>query len=350
MTAKLNWGILATGMIARKFAHDLPGSRTGRLVAVGSRSLAAAEKFAADFGNTKRDGLGAIRAHGSYEALLADPEVQAVYIAPPHPQHLEWTLRAAEAGKHILCEKPLALNRADTDRMVAAARRHKVFLMEAFMYRCHPQTARLAELVRDKAIGELRVIEATFAVNFPFDPAHRIYNKALGGGGILDLGCYPVSFARLLAGAVLGRSFAEPLEFKGGGRLNAVTGVDEYAAATAVFPGGITAQLACGMCVAQEIRARLHGTAGWIDVPVPFFPGLEGRDDRIVLHRAGATAPEEIVFKGGMGLYGREADIVGEAVARGELESPAMSLADTLGNMTVLDQWRQQLGVRYPGE
>ena len=342
MTAKLNWGILATGMIARKFATDLPGSRTGRLVAVGSRTREAAEKFAADFSG--------VRAHGSYEALLADPEVQAVYIAPPHPQHLEWTLRAAAAGKHILCEKPLALNRTDAGRMIDAARQHSVFLMEAFMYRCHPQTARLAELVCNGAIGELRVIQATFSVNFPFDPAHRLYNKALGGGGILDLGCYPVSFSRRMAGAALGRIFAEPLEFRGGGRLNAVTGVDEYAAATAVYPGGITAQLACGMCAGQDIQARLHGTAGWIDVPVPFFPGLEGRADRIFLHRPGAKAPEEIIFAGGIGLYGQEADIVAEAVARGEMEAPNMSHADTLGNLAALDQWRRQLGVRYTGE
>jgi len=120
MTAKLNWGILATGMIARKFAMDLPTSQTGRLVAVGSRSRESAQRFAADFGG--------VRAHGSYEALLADPEVQAVYIAPPHPQHLEWTMRAAAAGKHILCEKPIAMNRADAVRMVDAARQHQVFL------------------------------------------------------------------------------------------------------------------------------------------------------------------------------------------------------------------------------
>ena len=339
MTDKLNWGILATGLIARKFAVDLPGSRTGRLVAVGSRNAETARKFAADFGQ--------IRAHGSYEALLADPEVQAVYIAPPHPQHLEWTLKAAAAGKHILCEKPLALNRADSERMVAAARTHRVLLMEAFAYRCHPQTARLVELIRSQAIGELRLIQASFAVNFPFDPAHRMYNKALGGGGILDLGCYPVSFSRLMAGAAVGQPFVEPLEFKGAGRLNAVTRVDEYAAATATFPGGITAQLACGMCVAQEIHARLYGTTGWIDIPAPFSPSLGGRADRILIHRPGVPVPEEIVFAGGRGLYSYEADAVAEALARGERESPAMDLADTLGNMAVLDDWLAQLGVRY---
>jgi len=342
MSARLNWGILATGGIARKFATELPGSRTGRLVAVGSRTQAAADKFAADFPGT--------RAHGSYEALLADPGVAAVYIANPHPGHLEWTLKAAAAGKHILCEKPLALNRADAARAVAAARQHGVFLMEAFMYRCHPQTARLAELVRGGAIGELRAIHANFTVPFKFDPAHRIFAKDLGGGAILDLGCYPVSFSRRMAGAALGRVCAEPLALAGTGRLNAVTGADEFAAATLTFPGGITAQISCSSCVPLEIRARLLGTAGWIDVPTPFHPGNQDRPAEILLHRPGATGPERIVVEGALSLYTLEADTVGEAITHGELESVVMNHADTLANMAALDAWRAAVGMRYDGE
>lgn len=342
MAGKLNWGILATGGIARKFAEALPASRTGRLVAVGSRTPEAAGKFAADFPG--------IRAHGSYAALLADPGVTAVYIATPHPSHLEWTLRAAAAGKHILCEKPLALNRADAERMVAAARTHGVFLMEAFMYRCHPQTARLAELVRDGAIGELRAIHAHFTVPFKFDPAHRIFAKELGGGAILDLGCYPVSFSRRMAGAAVGQPWAEPLGFQGSGRLNAVTGADEYAAATVAYPGGITAQLTCSSCVPREIRARLIGTAGWIEVPAPYHPGHPDMPRGFTLHRTGMAAPETMFAEVPQPLYAVEADTVGEAIARGEREAPAMSHADTLGNMAALDAWRAAVGMRYDGE
>lgn len=338
MTDRLRWGILSTGGIARKFATDLRAAQRGQLVAVGSRAPEAAARFAADFGG--------VRAHGSYDALLADPEVQAVYIAPPHPQHLEWAVRAAEAGKHLLCEKPLTLRRADAEQVVAAARRHDVLLMEAFMYRCHPQTARLVELVRSGAIGALRGIEATFAVDLPFDPAQRAYNRALGGGGILDLGCYPVSFARLLAGAALDRPMAEPVEFKAVGRRNAVTDVDEYAAAVAVFPGGVVARLACGFSGPRQIFARLHGTLGTIEIPVPFFPGQEGRAERIILQRAGA-APEEMVFPAGRPLYACEADAVADALTAGAREVPAMTPADTLGNMAVLDEWLAQVGVRY---
>ncbi|MBI2511678.1 MAG: Gfo/Idh/MocA family oxidoreductase [Opitutae bacterium] len=336
MSDGLQWGILGTGTIARRFASDIRESRTSRLVAIGSRAQETADRFAAEFGG--------VRAHGSYAALLADPTVQAVYIAPPHPQHLEWTLAAAAAGKHILCEKPLAVRGSDAQRMVEVARRRGVLLMEAFMYRCHPQTARLAELIRSGAIGELRMIDATFAVDFPFDAAHRAYNRELGGGGILDLGCYPVSFARRMAGAAQGRAFVEPVQFKGIGRLNATTHVDEYAAAVATFGNGIVARLACGFAGPREICARLHGTGGLIEIPTPFFPGAEAR---FTLRRADAAEPEEIAVPAPGPLYALEADAVADALARGEREVAAMTPADTLGNMAVLDEWLAQLGVSY---
>jgi predicted dehydrogenase len=341
MATKLNWGIMTTGGIARKFATDLPHSRTGQFAAVGSRNLETAGAFAREFGG---------RAHGSYEALFADPDIPVVYVAPPHPLHAEWAIKALEAGKHVLCEKPLALNRADAERIIAAARRRRVFLMEAFMYRCHPQTAALVDLVRDGAIGELRLIQAHFSVAREFDREHRLFKKALGGGAILDLGCYPVSFARLLAGAALGRRFAEPLEFRATGRLRPETGTDEYATAVAKFPGDVVAELACGSTIVHDISARIYGTKGWLEVPTPFFPGLDGRDDKFFLHRAGSTTPQEFDFPcRGRPLYAHEADAVGDALARGELESTAMSHDDTLGNMAMLDDWRAQVGVDYAG-
>jgi predicted dehydrogenase len=343
MTAKLNWGILTTGWIARKFVTDLMQSRTGRLVAVGARRLADAEKFARDFGG--------VRAHGSYDALLADPEVQAVYIGTPHPLHVEWAVKAAAAGKHILCEKPLTLNLAETQRIIAAAREHGVLLMEAYMYRCHPQTLKLVELVRDGAIGEIRLIRAAFSVRRDFDPEHRMFKRELGGGAILDLGCYPVSFSRLIAGAAIGRPFADPVEFEATGRVHPQAQTDEYAAAVVKYPGDILAELSCGSTIVQDMSARIYGTKGWLDVPSPFTPGLEGRDEKILLHRDGAARPEEIIVPGGgMGLYAYEADAVAGALARGEREVAEMSWADTIGNMTTLDAWRAAAGVHYAGE
>lgn len=339
MAGKLDWGIVTTGLIARKFATDLRQSRTGRFVAVGARRLEDARKFAADFGGGS--------AHGSYAGLIADPAVRAVYIGTPHPGHAEWAIEAARAGKHVLCEKPLTLSLADTERVLAAARRHDVLLMEAFMYRFHPQTRRLVELVRAGAIGELRLIRASFNIVMPFEPAHRMFNRALGGGTILDLGCYPVSFARHLAGAAHGREFIEPEEFHGTGRLHPVAGADDFATAVARFPGDILAELSCGATHLDRNSAQLHGTAGWIDVPCPFTPGLLGRDERIVVHRPGQT-PEEIVIRsGGAGLYAFEADAFAEALARGAREVPLATHADTLGTARLLDRWLAAVGVKY---
>ena len=341
MPAKLNWGIMTTGLIARKFATDLRQSRTGRLAAVGARKLADAEKFAADFGGA--------RAHGSYAALLADRAIDAVYLGTPHPWHAEWAIRAAAAGKHILCEKPLTLRRADTERVIAAARQHSVLLMEAFMYRLHPQTRKLVELVRSGAIGELRLIRASFNVLVNFDPEHRMFKRELGGGAILDLGCYPVSFSRHLAGAALGRVFAEPEEFHGAGRLHPQAGTDEFATAIARYPGGILAELSCGSTCLNDNSAQLHGTTGWIDVPNPFTPGLLGQPEKIIVHRRNG-APETIeITSPGMGLYAYEADAVAAALERGDREVPEAPWADTLGIAGLLDEWLAAGGVRYDG-
>ena len=341
MTGKLNWGIMTTGWIARKFVTDLRQSRTGRLAAVGARQLADAGKFAADFGGA--------RAHGSYAALLADPEVQAVYIGTPHPGHKEWALRAIAAGKHVLCEKPLTLNLADTQSLIDAARAKGVLLMEAYMYRCHPQTLKLAELVRSGAIGDLRLIRASFNVFREFDPEHRIFKRALGGGAILDLGCYPVSFSRLIAGAGQGKPFAQPVEFHATGRLHPLTQTDDYGAAVVKYPGEVIAEISCGSTVLPDISARIYGSKGWLDVPTPFFPGLEGKTDRFFLHRHGAGAPEEFTFPVSMGLYAYEADAVAEAITRGEREVSQMTWADTIGNTTMLDAWLAAVGVNYDG-
>lgn len=341
MKSKLAWGILGTGRIAHAFAGHLPQSRTGRLVAVGSRTSEAATAFGKEFGLD--------RCHGSYEALLADPSVQAVYISTPHPFHAEWAIKAAEAGKHILCEKPLAMNHAEAMAVIEAARRHDVFLMEAFMYRCHPQTVRLAELVRSKVVGEARLIEAAFSFGAKFSAASRIFSNALGGGGILDVGCYPVSAVRLVAGLAIGREFAEPLEFKGAG-LVGKAGVDEFAAATLSFPGGILAQIATGVSISLPHMLRVHGTKGMITVPQPWLPAREGGETRIIVQVVGRSKPREIVVRTKLPLYAIEADTVAAHLERRQAPSPFMSWADTLGNMRCLDRWREECGVVYESE
>lgn len=337
----LAWGILGTGTIAHTFAEGLVRSRTGKLVAVGSRQIASATAFAA-----KQSG---VKAHGSYDDLLADPDVHAVYISTPHPLHAEWSIKAARAGKHILCEKPLTLNHAEAVRVVEEARAHGVFLMEAFMYRCHPQTARLVELLRSGAIGEVGVIQATFSFRTDFDAKGRHFANELGGGGILDVGCYTTSMARLIAGARQGLPFLDPTRITGVARLHPATGTDLYALATAEFAGGMLAQLASGVNLNQDTGLRVFGSAGAIHVPTPFVFSREGGTSTIHLQRDGKD-PEVIVIDCPDYLYALEADAVADALAAGWRESPFMSVADSLGNMRALDDWRASAGLVYESE
>lgn len=340
-TRIVNWGILAPGRIAEKFARGVAASNSGRLAAVGSRSGERAREFA------QRHGIG--RAHDSYEALLADAEVEIVYIATPHPMHLEWMIKAARAGKHILCEKPLGLNRAEAERMIATARECGVFLMEAFMYRCHPQTEKITELIRAGALGEVGLVQAAFGYNRPFDSESRSWRNELGGGGILDVGCYPVSFSRLVAGAAEGKGnvFLDPVAVNGAGVTHPQTGVDVCAAATLKFPTGMMAQVSTSVGLQQENTARIYGTKGWLHVIEPWTPSRnEGGRARMRLHRAeGGT--EEIVLPYQENEYALEADVAAACVVAGKHEARQMGWADSLGNAAALDRWLEVAGVRY---
>jgi predicted dehydrogenase len=339
MPDRIRWGILGTGNIAGVFAKALPATRTGRLFGVGSRSQASADAFARQF--------GVERAYGSYEAILADAEIDAVYISTPHPLHKPWAIAAAQAKKHILCEKPLGMNAAEGQEMIDAARANDVFLMEAFMYRCHPQIAQVIDLIRGGAIGEVRAIAASFSFMAPDpNPAGRLLNKSLGGGGILDVGCYPVSFSRLVAGAAAGLNASiDPLEVKGIAHLG-LSGVDEWAAAVLRFPNDVLAQVSTGVLLDQENSARVYGTKGSLYLPTPWVPQEEVK---LVLTRAGRD-PEDILVRSRENAYSLEADVLGDHLAARQAPFPAMSWDDTLGNLRTLDAWRREVGLEYEGE
>ena len=338
MNQKLQWGIIGTGAIARKFALGLAESKTGKLVAIGSRSLDSAKNFTAEF---------PAAAHGSYEALLGDPQVEAVYISTPHPMHAEWAIKAAGARKHVLCEKPLTINLAQAKAVIDAAKRNNVFLMEALMYRCHPQTIRLVELIRNKIIGEVRLIQATFSfATGDYNLDGRLLNNALAGGGILDVGCYCTSMSRLIAGAAVGKPFDEPVEFVGSGHVGAQSRVDEYAIASLKFPGGILAQLACGVQLNLENTVRITGTEGSIVVPSPWVVTRAPGFSKIIIFKD--HVPQEVVIEAQHGLYAIEADHVAQYIdAR---QSPLVPWDDTLGNMRALDLWRKSVGVVYDAD
>ncbi|MEQ7010753.1 aldo/keto reductase [Actinopolymorpha sp. B17G11] len=342
-TQNVRWGILGPGRIAGRFAADLPSSETGRLVAVASRDLARAKSFA--------DKHGADHAYGSYDELLADDTVDAVYIATPHPQHAEWAIRAAEAGKHLLCEKPLTVNHAQATAVFEAARRHDVFAMEAYMYRCNPRTVRLAELIRSGAIGAVHQIQATFAFGSSGDPENRLFRQDLAGGGILDVGGYATSMARLLAGAARGQAFADPDEIDGVGHIGRDNRIDEWAVATLRFAASgsdpsITAHVATGVRRSAENAVRVFGSEGYLVVGYPWGAGRDGNPTTIEVHRVGAD-PEIIEFAAGR-PYALEADTV--AAHLEARQAPAMSWADTLGNMATLDRWRAAIGLEYDAE
>ncbi|HEX8325813.1 MAG TPA: aldo/keto reductase [Tepidisphaeraceae bacterium] len=342
MNAKIRWGLLGTGAIARCLAENLPQSRTGVLSAVGSRTAESAQKFA--------DKHNIPRVHGSYDALLADPEVDAVYISTPHPMHAEWTIKAVRAGKHVLCEKPFTLNHAEALAVIDAAAAAGVTVMEAFMWRCHPQTTEILRLIREKAIGDVKLINASFGFKSGFNADSRTWSNGLAGGGIMDVGCYAVSAARLFAGAATGQSFADPLQVAAVGHL-AETGVDSIAVACLKFPGGIVAQAATALTMNPDNDLKIFGTDGWIHVPNPWVADRSKPiDGKILVHHAGTT--RQIDVPAGISTYAMEVDAFAAAVQNGtgQAASPAMTWADTLGQARTLDQWRTAVGVIYKSE
>ncbi len=328
----LHWGILGSGRIAHTFAGALATTASGTLVAVAARDGERAAQFAAEV-NAADD----VHAHAGYDALLADPGVDAVYVATPHSHHAEWTIRALEAGKHVLVEKPMGLNHAETMAMVDTAQQSGRLLMEAFMYRVHPQTRRLVELVRDGAIGELRHVSAAFGYHATFAPAGRLFANTLAGGAVLDVGCYPVSMARLLLDA-------EPSRIRAHGHLG-TTGVDEWSAAQLEFEGGATAQVATAISLNLDNSVRVFGSRGHIEVPNPWLCADADGNWAFTLHPHGRDP--ELISGTSDPLFALEAEHVARLVESGRSASPLVSWEDSLGNAIALDTWRNEIGLTY---
>lgn len=338
---KLRWGIIGAAGIAKAFALGVQHSKTGEMLAIASRTLEKADEFAKE--------CKIPRKYGSYEELLADKDLQAVYIATPHPMHAEWAIKAAEAGKHILCEKPAALNYWELMAMIESAKDNNVFFMEAFMYRCHPQTKELVKLLRKKIIGDIRVIQATFSFHAGFNPESRLFKNQLGGGGILDVGCYCTSMSRLIAGVANGKDFTEPLSLKAFAHIGK-SNVDEWSVACAKFENDIIANLATGVAVNQDNVVKIFGSEGNITIPSPWVPSREGGTTKIIVKRNDEKESSEIVISTNEWLYGIEADTVAEFLENREAKFPAMSHADSLGNILMLDAWRREIGLEYDAE
>lgn len=318
------WGILSTGQIARHFTEDLLRMPDAEVLAVGSRSQEAADRFAAEYGIP--------RAYGTWRGLAADADVDVVYVATPHSGHHEATMTCLRAGRGVLSEKPFALDRAQAEEMAAAARDAGVFLMEAMWMRFFPAVHTIAGLVADGAIGEVTAVHADFGLTGEYAPTHRLRSRALGGGALLDLGVYPVTFAHLFLGA--------PQVVQARARLSA-DGVDENTGMLFGYASGAIAALTCSLVGDSPRRAVVTGTKGRIEVPRDFF-----RPTRFTLTR---DERDDEVFEtpvDGWG-YHYEAAEVHHCLAAGLTESPVLPLAETLAVMGTLDAVRAQIGVSY---
>ncbi|MGY5764908.1 aldo/keto reductase [Brachybacterium sp. DNPG3] len=335
MSNRLRWAVLGPGGIARRFATQLPHSEHGVLVGAGSRDPERARAFAEEFG------LGEGAVVGTYEEVLASEEVDAVYVSVVHTAHAELAIAALEAGKHVLCEKPLAVNHGTAMAMADAARRTGGTLLEAFMYRFHPQTLKVLELVADGTIGELVHVDASFS----FDTGRRegrLFDPAVAGGGILDVGCYPLSLARLVAGAAAGTTVQEPTSLVGHGSLGP-TGVDEWATAQLTFAGDATASLRTGVRLDDPQSATITGTRGVIRLDEPWALG-ERQSIRVDVV---GEDRREIEISGAW-PYALEADAVAAAAGSGDV--PGWDLEASLGQARLLDSWRAQIGLQYAFE
>ncbi|GAA1433293.1 hypothetical protein GCM10009616_24940 [Microlunatus lacustris] len=328
------WAVLGPGAIARKFVAQLPASRRGVLVAVGSSDPARAAAFAVEHGLPAAAGTG-------YAEVLADPAVDAVYVATVHTTHARLTLDALAAGKHVLGEKPLAPDQASVRTMVDAARASGRSLVEAFKFRFHPQTVALLDLLATGRIGEVAHVDAAFSFRAP-ERSGRLFELGTAGGGILDVGGYPVAFARAVAGAATGQRFAEPERLRAVGVLGP-TGVDEWSVAQLDFPGGVTASVRTGIRLAGPNTVTVHGSHGTVHLAEPW---THGPDSSLLVSVVDAE-PEPVEFTG-VHPFALEADALAASVGVGE--APEMSLDDSLGNAAVLDRWRAAIGLRYPFE
>jgi predicted dehydrogenase len=307
----LNWGLLSTARINRALIPPLQVSKRNHLLAVASRTQESADKYAREHKIS--------RAYGTYAALLADPEIDVIYNSLPNHLHAEWTIKAIEAGKHVLCEKPLALSVEAVDAIKAAARRHGRVVAEAFMYRHHPQTLKVQELVRSGSLGTLKLVRGSFCYILNREGNIRI-DPAMGGGSIWDVGCYPISYAR----AVIGE---DPLEVFGW-QVTGPTGTDDTFVGQMRFEQDIHVQFDCSFIIPFQVFMEIVGSEGTLRIPEPYKPYT---DEKIYLTRGDKT---ETIKIQGQELYLGEVEDMADAILLGH--DPRISLDDSRANVAVI--------------
>ena len=323
----IKWGILGTGGIASAFAKDLAFAKNTEKTAVGSRTRESATKFAEEHGVS--------RAYGSYEELVQDSDVDAIYIATPHPFHKENVLACLRAGKAVLCEKPFTMNSGELEEIIQFARDKKLFLMEAMWTRFLPPIVKAREWIDSGKIGEVLLVKADFGFRAPWDPEWRLLNPALGGGALLDVGIYPVSFAAMIFGT-------NPEKILSSAHIGE-TGVDEQFSIIMSYPSGKTATLNGALRVGLTNEAYIHGTEGYIRIPS--FHSAKSA----TLYKDGKEVEAFKDDRKSAG-YAFEIDEAGRCLNQGLLESSVIPLDESLEIMKLMDEIRGQWGLKYPFE
>jgi predicted dehydrogenase len=323
---KFNWGILGTGGIARAFAQDLNLIQGHTIGAVGSRTLENAQKFSATFGGT---------AYGSYEELVTDPTINAIYVATPHPAHHDNVVMALDAGKPVLCEKPFSVNAREAQSMVDAAARNGVALMEAMWARFLPHYGKVREIVESGVLGPILSIHADHGQRLADKGISRLVEPDLAGGALLDLGIYPVSFAHMILGTPSHITSDSVMTEKG---------VDAQTSMILTYEGGAQAVLTTTMIEQTPCRAVVAGLNGWLEIDRTFYNPAAMR----VILNDGSTTEYPNTYKG-HGLR-EQAEVFKQLVLIGKLESEILTWKDTVDIMKTLDAVREQIGLKYPFE
>lgn len=334
----LNWGIAGTGNIARAFALALHHIENACAYGIAGRNPEKARAFAFEH-DIKHS-------FDSFDAMFQDPDIDVIYVCPPHPFHAELSCRALEHGKHVLCEKPMTMNMDDLHKMYALAEKHNRILLEGYMYRHHPQTEKLVALLNDRTIGNVKALDVSFCFACKFDPASRLFDPALGGGAVWDVGGYPLSMANLVAAAAANRNRPQPPERLEAVAILAENGVDLQSTAVAVYSNGIIARMTAGCDSNQDNTLRIYGSRGKITVFDPWVCDRKNPPHGRILIELNGEDPETICITARKTSFAYEAEYFTSLVTSKETEArfPVMDKAESLLQNRLLQCWVNKIG------
>ena len=338
---KIRWGVIGTGAIANAFAHSIKYCNYSELISVYGRNKETLKVFSKKF---NINGIDAV------EKLVSSNDIDAIYIATPHSSHFKYALEAIKNKKHVLCEKPIAMNHIESMVLFGLAKDFEVFLMEAYMYRTHPQTFNILQNIEClRGSNEKIEINSSFGFNAEISKEHRLRNPMLGGGAIMDVGCYPLSMSKLLAGHILNKHYADPISIEASGNLDE-TGVDSNSKARILFSENIEANISCAINEKYENNLEIISGDYKLSVSQPWHCGQFQDGYSSIKVYSKNKLVDEISYKDEVGLFTREIDHASDCILNNKLESDLISHADSQSIMLWLDKWRKELGIKCPHE